>query len=82
MTNKKIIIITSLIIGFILLFFLFYLIFIRPVVRGDYMPSQKDCTRAYDCLCLNDACNCSYKKWGIENKMVCKKENLKKSQMQ
>jgi len=82
MSSKKIIIITGIIIFLILLFFVFYLMFIKPVIIGEYTPSEAECEKGYDCVCLKDTCNCFYKKWFWENKLACKRSNIKESQME
>lgn len=82
MTNKKIIILTGILILLILSLFVFYLIVIKPVVIGQYTPSENECIKAYQCNCLNDTCICSFKKWFWENKLVCKRERIEDKQLE
>lgn len=81
MNNKRIIIVTSVIVLLILAFFIFYLIEVRPVIVGDYTPSIKECDTAYDCDCLQDTCICTFKKYFWENRLSCKRNDIKKEQM-
>lgn len=81
MNNKRVIIISCVLIIFILLFFLFYLLVIKPVIIGEYIPSEKECTKAYKCDCLKDTCICTFKKWFWENKIQCKRSNIKDVQL-
>ena len=81
MSNKRIIEVTSGVIFLILLFFVFYLIVIKPVITGHYIPSKQECAKAYDCDCLKDTCICTFKKWFWENRLSCNKDNINEKQL-
>jgi len=76
MSNKKIILITGILILFILIFFSYYLIAIKPIINGEYIPNKKDCVKAYNCDCMKDTCLCNFKKLFWENRMSCKKSDI------
>lgn len=82
MSNKNIIIITSIVIASIMLIFIFYLMAIKPVITGEYTPKTSECNKAYDCVCMNNTCTCSFKKWFWENKIVCDRDRIKEKQME
>ncbi len=73
MITKKIMLSCLGIILFLLLVFFYYFLFIRPYIIGSYIPTSKDCKKAYDCACVKENCLCTYQKWFTENKVMCDK---------
>jgi len=82
MENKEIIKTAVTIVFSIVVAFIFYLIFIKPHVTGTYVPKEKDCKNAYNCVCIGESCMCTYSKWFIENKMTCSKKSITEEQLQ